>query len=665
MKSSSFARRLTWWIVLALFVSITFVSILISFFGLGFLMVLTRDRYFDVIDETSETVQKTLTAVEIAVMNNVNEVEEYIDDPDMVFSALTKELDINKHLLGLAVAFAPDYYEQRGRWFEPYVARSFDGSIRRMQIGSANHDYTKSGWFIKGMQTDKGFWSDPYFDNAGAHAVLCSYLMPVHDAKGRTVGVFCADISLQWMRKQLQEIDKKNNERSMEVLDPSDKRLATYSFIVGEKGEYIVHPDQRRVLNDSIANHINQAQGSEADSLLNDLRNSKEGYIQTVIDGVDSYVFYSPLEHIGWSMAVVVPFMTMITPGIIFAIFIAFLMLLCLLGIFAICYFTIRKATRPLKQLAASAGEVAKGNFEAPLPPLKHNDEIGHLRNSFEDMQHSLAQYVEQLKVSTAQKASMESELNIARAIQMAMLPKNRMHFHGHSDIDISGLLTPAKAVGGDFYDYFVRNDHLFFCIGDVSGKGIPASLIMAVTSAQFRTLSETYDDPVRIVTTLNQSVAPRNKSNMFVTLFVGVFDLATGHLSYTNAGHDAPLIIAADGTLRHLVCDSNLPVGVMADWEFTLQHDQLAFEDILFLYTDGLTEAENKDQALFGLQRVHDAIHNLRSASTAIQAPASENATATEQLIEALTAAVHQYVDGAEQSDDLTMLAIQYQASV
>lgn len=647
MRSRSFARRLTWWIILVLFLSMAGVALLLSFFGLGIMIVHMRDRYFDVIDVTSERVEKMLSAVEISAVNNVDEVQLSLGHSSQVFDALDKELKLNPHLVGCAVAFVPDFFPDRGRWFEPYVMRTGNGTLRRMDIGSPSHDYHKSPWFVKGMQTDSAFWSEPYVDDAGAKAVLCSYIVPVHDDDGSIVGLFCADVSLDWLSAQVQKYDLMTNERTLDVFDSDDDELPTYSFIVGRRGEYIVHPERQRILRDSLVRHLDMTPGSGADSLLHGLQYQHEGYVRTTIDGLSSYVFYKPLEHSGWSMGIVVPWQTMFSPGIVFAICVVALMLLCLFIIFPLCYFTIRRATRPLHLLAKSADEVARGRFDSPLPIIRHHDEIRHLRDSFSDMQRSLARYVQQLQTSTARQASIESELTIARAIQMAMLPKDYPPFPDRKDIDIFGQLTPAKAVGGDLYDFFIRDERLFFCIGDVSGKGVPASLIMAVTSAQFRTLSASEDSPERILVTLNDAVTPRNESNMFVTLFVGVLDLRTGRLDYSNAGHDAPLLIAADGTLRHLSCDANLPVGVMMSWAYTLQHDNLAPNDILFLFTDGLTEAEDTSHAQFGVSRLHESIG---------QRPVSP-----ETLVSEITAAVHRFVGTAEQSDDLTMLAIQY----
>jgi sigma-B regulation protein RsbU (phosphoserine phosphatase) len=185
----------------------------------------------------------------------------------------------------------------------------------------------------------------------------------------------------------------------------------------------------------------------------------------------------------------------------------------------------------------------------------------------------------------------------------------------------------------------------LFFCIGDVSGKGVPAALVMAVTQAMFRTVSAHESSPANIVMQLNASQAENNDSNMFVTLFVGTLNLNNGHLRYCNAGHDAPLLIGQGIGL--LPCAPNLPIGVIGDWKFSEQEADIYAGTTIFLYTDGLTEAEDYSHQQFGEDRI---------MKVAEQYPPTP-----QQLIEVMTQAVHDFVGQAEQSDDLTMLAIKY----
>ena len=248
----------------------------------------------------------------------------------------------------------------------------------------------------------------------------------------------------------------------------------------------------------------------------------------------------------------------------------------------------------------------------------------------------------DQLEETTAQKAAIESDLRIASDIQMGMLPEKFPTRADRDDVQLYASLTPAKEVGGDLFDFYFRDEKLFFCIGDVSGKGVPASLFMAVTRSTFRTVSAHESMPDRIVTIMN-------KNHMFVTLFVGVLDLPTGRLRYSNAGHDAPLLIGAG--IGELPCDSNIPVGFMPTWKYSLQEAQIFTGTTIFLFTDGLTEAMDINNAQFQMERINDVA--TRALANQQQEP--------RQLIDQMIEAVHQFVGEAEQSDDLTMMGIQY----
>jgi len=204
----------------------------------------------------------------------------------------------------------------------------------------------------------------------------------------------------------------------------------------------------------------------------------------------------------------------------------------------------------------------------------------------------------------------------------------------------------PAKAVGGDLYDFFIHDEKLFFCIGDVSGKGVPASLVMAVTRSLFRNIASYVEQPDRIVAALNDALSDSNETGMFVTLFLGVLDLATGHLCFSNAGHNPPLMLTG-GDVQILDCDANIPLGIVPAWTYNVQQLQFHTGDCLLLYTDGLNEAENKVRQQFGMERMEKVAKN--------------SSILPRQLIETMTASVQLFVDGAEQSDDLTMLAIRY----
>ena len=252
------------------------------------------------------------------------------------------------------------------------------------------------------------------------------------------------------------------------------------------------------------------------------------------------------------------------------------------------------------------------------------------------------------LQATQMEQKRIEGELHIAREIQTQMLPqKNSVT---RDDVDVFGSLVPAREVGGDLFDFFLRDEKLFFCIGDVSGKGVPSAMVMAVTHSLFRSASAHENNPARMMQVINETSCHGNEANMFVTLFIGVLDLPTGRLHFCNAGHDKPIIVnSQQSTVSTLDAKPNLPVGVFTDVKYVEHEHVLTSGSTLFLYTDGLTEARNGQRQFFGLERVKEVLCSVASESK------------PQVLLQTMTDAVNQFVEDAEQSDDLTMLVIHY----
>ena len=248
----------------------------------------------------------------------------------------------------------------------------------------------------------------------------------------------------------------------------------------------------------------------------------------------------------------------------------------------------------------------------------------------------------------------MEGELEVAQTIQKAMLPKVFPPFFDRRDLNIFGMVDPAKEVGGDLYDFYVRHNKLFFCVGDVSGKGVPAALVMATTRSLFRSITAHEEEPDVIVHKINRALCDQNDQNMFLTLFLGVLDCRTGELAFCNAGHNAPVMVkGVNERVSELEVKANLPLGIEPEFVFQTQKLPMSKNGLLFIYTDGLTEAENKKHEQYGEERM---IRHLEDCRTLIAD------LSPRRVVEEMKADVKRFVDGAQQSDDLTMLAIRYQ---
>ena len=646
-RYQSFSGRLTRSVVFTVLVTMTIISVFVFLVAAAGILLFSKAHYSDFLEKANKDLALTMSTVEVSADNIIDELCWHLATPELVLSTMEYELKANRHIYGCGLGFVADFYPSVGRWYEPYALNDGD-KITMKIIGSESHDYFQAEWYTKGLESPEGVWSNPYLDKEGGETVLCTFSRPViMEPEKEIAGVFGADLSIDRISSLIQENIRKENEESI-FYEPAqdDPEQLIYCFIIGPDGDYIVHPDRERILK---TNFYDYATGEDADQyrkLGDAMRAGESGDMYVVVDGIRSDVCYAPLLHSGWSMGIVVPIKRLMMPGYLYGTLIIFLILLGVLLVFLTCRRSIKRASKPLIKLAESAQVIATGKFDTTLPTIKTRDEIRLLRDSFDHMQTSLAQYVDELKETTAQNAAIERELGVARRIQMSMLPITWPPFPNRDDLDVFGSVAPAKAVGGDLFDFRIRDEKLHFCIGDVSGKGIPAALVMTVISSLFRTLSASEDSPLRIMSSINASISARNESMMFVTLFVGTLDLSTGVLQYTNAGHNAPIVISG-GAARRMPVDANIPVGVLYDWSYTQQETTLSPGEILFLYTDGLTEATRSDGELFGEERV---LAELSGHGEDISA---------ERVVADMTTAVNRFVGNAEQSDDLTMLVL------
>ena len=492
-------------------------------------------------------IEKHTEVVENAAKTLALLVKQHLDQPDSVYAATRLVVRTLEDRTSLAVAFVPDYYPQKGRFYEICSSRISEDSVYTRNIGSAEHDYTQMEWFLNGFEHDSCWWSEPYLDDSGSKKMVVSCSLPIYDAKGTIVAVVCIDVALEYLQnlsEYLQVYNSSYSIRSSQGLDI----VPAIDTLPGRK--YIPFDEEI----DATGWHI---------KIL-----------------IPEYELFADLNHIGRIVGI-----------------------LMLLGLLILALMLVYHSRMTQKMI-----EFAEENRR------------------------------------------MEGELEVAQTIQMAMLPKVFPPFMDRLDINLYGIVDPAKEVGGDLYDFYVRHNKLFFCVGDVSGKGVPAALVMAMTRSLFRSITSHEEDPAEIVRKMNRAIVDQNAQNMFLTLFLGVLDCETGELGYCNAGHNAPAIMA-NGEWKQLDVVPNLPLGIEPEFTFQAQQTQLQHGDILFLYTDGLTEAENKRHELYGEERM---LNELKSERMKGLSP--------RHMINAMQASVEAYREGAEQSDDLTMLVVRYQ---
>jgi len=534
-------------------------------------------------------IQKVMSAVEVAVNNRRWAVEQQLGSPKAMYEITRQMVADNEIIKGCAVAFVPDYFMAQGRQFAPYSFQRPDGRIESKQLGSTTYDYHQMEWYTAPMQDGEPHWSEPYYDKGGGEMMMSTFSVPVCDFTGRRVAVFTADVSLDWLAG---------------VINAHRIYPSSFNLLISRTGQFMACPEESLILKSNIQEATARIEDTAATHLNRRMLAGQAGQATiTNNEGSRNYVFFAPVEtdslvskgrRLGWSMAIV-----------------------------------------------CSENEVYHGLRQVGFNLLLLTI-AGLLLLTF--IVFRMIRGFNRLQTATSQQQRLARELQIAHAIQVGMLPKAEA-FSQRDDVALCASLEPAKEVGGDLYDYYIRDEKLFLCIGDVSGKGIPAALVMAMTKVLFRTVSAHEAAPERIVGLINDTLSAENDLNMFVTLFVGVLDLPTGRMRYCNAGHTSPLLAGA--SVGVLPADSNIVVGASVGWRYTAQETRLDPMTTLFLFTDGLTEAEDSEHRQFGLPRV-------RQVAAAISHE-------PQAFIHEMTEAVRQFVGSAEPSDDLTLLAVQY----
>ena len=626
--------RVSLWVVM--FAAVIFVA------ALGFLFYQSREavrqeaihRATTILDRTSLQVEGILNRVEVATNMTVWLVQRHPNVADSMFVYSEGTLRNNPDFYSCSIAFEPYFFKDYGRYFSAYS--KFEGdSIRTLQGGSDNYQYFFMDWYLMPTLLGHPCWTDPYMDldaPTNTYEMVTTYCQAIKNKQGAVIGVINTSLSINWLSQTISAVKPYPN---------------SYSIMIGRGGTYFVHPDSTKITRQTIFTQTMLEPDTALTALGHAMQRGEEGMRRMVIDGKDSYVFYKPLGKTGCSMAIVCPESDIfggfnrLRHTVMGIVFVGLLVMLC------VFINVITRELKPLHRLAREAETIASGNFDAELPDFERTDEIGQLSHSFGYMQQSLVRYIDELKLTTAQKASIESELNVASNIQMSMLPSV---FPNREGLDMHASMTPAKEVGGDLYGYLLKGDNLYFCVGDVSGKGVPASLFMAQVTRLFRTLANQQMPPAEICTHMNEALSgDENPTNMFVTMFVGMVNLQSGHLKFCNAGHNPPVIGGGEHHGEFLQMLPNFPIGVLPGLEFQGEEIDTIKGRALFLYTDGLNEAENREHEQFGDDQLLSILRNTHFESA-------------QQVVETLYNEVQRHRDGADPNDDLTMMCLRMQ---
>jgi len=563
------------------------------------------------LDSTIKDIEKILTAVE----SSTETMAWIISDDNYKYSdaVITSQMvRSDTSIVGCAIAYE-------------------NGTFVSDQDSSNDGSFYPEEWYRVPKAMKKSYWSEPWMDiseDGEKRTMITSFSVPLFDRKGKFKGIIKSDVELGWLTERISNLKPFRD---------------SYTILIAKDGTYLAHPTTDFIYNEDIFSIAFQRKSEEMEELGLKVTNGESGIMRFDNEGTSVFAIYSPLRN-GWSAIMICPVYEFYKDSTLINIL---LLIITLFGTLALYYSTdkaISKALLPVTEFAYSASIMARGTFNIKIPEVNSKDEIKKLRDSMASLQSSISTYIKALRETLTANEKYESELSIASSIQESMLPKI---FIKREDMDIYATLSPAKEVGGDLYDFYVKDGKLFFAIGDVSGKGVPAALFMAITRAAHRYISGLGIKTEQVAFNINNSFVDSNETGMFVTMFIGNIDLKTRRMEYCNAGHNPIVIISPDGKASFLKAKSNIAAGLFEGFTYTGEDIPLEKGTRLVLYTDGITEAETRTKDQYGEDRL---------LSYSEKAPKTFS---SKEFTEGLVEDVRKFTAGNEQNDDITVLTI------
>ena len=519
-------------------------------------------------------------------------------------------------------------------------------------------------WYTEAEKKQRTIITDVYQAIQLYPAVSCA--APYYDSEGKFAGVAAVDANLESL---------------YELITENQLGDTSINFTLSNRGEIILSSTKTGTF--AVSKTNKDCRKDTKSEFAKEAVNMVEGKSDVVllnVDGKDYFLAYSPMPTVGWSFGTLIEkeevikpleeakfMISNITQDITVSIeslfsqhmkHILITIMLVLIWLIWISIKDSKKFVTPIVMLTNGVKEIAKGNLDNKLD-VKTGDEIEDLADSVNNMTSELKQYIDNLSKVTADKERIATELNVARNIQAGMLPSVEPEFSNKKEFDLAATMIPAKEVGGDFFDFYMLDDsHLALTVADVSGKGVGAALFMSISKSFLKNNAKSASSAINeglelnlasVMEQTNQQLLENNKEKMFVTVFFGVLDLRKGEFAYVNAGHNPPLVRhKSNGEFSYIRnIKKNCIIGVSKKAKYQEHHLTLSPGDMLFFYTDGITEAMNEQKEQFQENRLKTALDKI-----------SEDCKANEMLA-TVYSTVKQHAGEAEQSDDMTMLGL------
>ena len=534
-------------------------------------------------------------------------------------------------VVAMVVAFEPGMAPDGSN--DEYMRLAYFSGDSSYVIKGSN--YQEKPWYTSTKGAMRGLWQEPFIGDFIKEPIVI-FTTPIFrkNAAGQTefAGVLCVDISIAFLKEAIANMPVSND---------------GYAVVLSANNTIIAHPKNELTFKANFASLSRNSSHKRLVEFENAVHSMKSGlFLGSSVDGEDAAIYFTAMDAIDWTFLIVWPASKFMEEqrsvshtfaGICFGGYVVMFILILVITF---------RVSRPLKTLSVAAGKLGKGDFDAEIPVVEGNDEISQLASAFTDMRTSLKNFIETQKDMDRSKRDLE----FSRSIQLGILSKNEAEEGcGDNRHALAPFLLPALDTGGDYYDFFkLDDDHLALLIADVAGKGVPATLVMMVSRIVIRTLALHHTSVAEIFNEANDGLMSHNRDHLFVTAWMGILDLRTGHMEFASAGHKAPAIRHKDGTVEYVNSVPDIALVVKEDLSYNTQTLDLRPGDTLFMYTDGVTGARNSEGKAFGKDNLLRAL-----AESGDRSPAEINNFVKERL--------DHFTGDVRQLDDMAMLTVRY----
>lgn len=504
-------------------------------------------------------------------------------------------------------------------------------------IKNTNDDFLYKDWFQIPRLTGRAYWSDPWYDKEGTKTIVCSYSVPLTH-KGKTQGIIRVDLPLENLRRIIVNLRVKESGKA---------------FLVSGNGMIMAHPSNSLAMNYTIFDLVDRNPNIEMRALAKKIVAGEQGFVRNRGLGTlgDVWLAFKPLPTNSWSLVVIVPHSEVFVYLRYLSIILSLAAVFGFLILSLMIWIRVKALNKPLTELVEGIKQAGAGDL-SPAPLLETESyEIQVISENFEAMKSSLSAHIDNLQTLTEERNRISAELEFASSVQRSLIPNGDSR--KPKNLEIHGLLEPAGMVGGDFFDYFMVDEGRFlFAIGDVVGKGVGAAMTMTMATTLLRSIAPHHKNPQEILSQLNTFFMGHKLESGYMTMALGIIDLASGSCVFSNAGHLPLYVLSQDGQIHKYEKTHSTALGFFEKIEIESEKIKLEAGDKVLLVTDGVTEASNPNDHLFGTQGLEKTLAVLKGASV-------------EQTAKSILETVLDFADPQKGRDDITILAIQFLAKL